>query len=337
MKRKREQSLDDTVPSKKSTIDLALETRIKICPLIKILTQYGLLSCIASYLVPRDLFALAATSKAALEAIFPRPESRKSLLKKTLCEGKGIAIRVSHHQKSPFFYTFDCKESVQCGTQADGIEVRPCSRCNTNTCDECRIHCVYQSIHLPAEEPDELDAFSGFALLHSHEMGILSEAHLNLEAAPWTEFRNHDQGYLDLPLTSSVFAAPVNIEELINVDLGSRPLTITYSSGTPHPSPVIKAFWEITEQRKRSLCEKCFDQQSLKGRCSRSRCRCTLKGRFLNRWLCLGCFQEEEKQLKSSTLGIGGFNPTKCGCGTELNENTTKTVCLWCCGTTTNQ
>lgn len=337
MKRKRVGVSSDGLPPKRAAKISKEGSPAKVCPLIKVLAQYGLLSCLTSYLVPRDLYALARTSKAAFRAIFPRPESRISLLKKTLCEGKGVAIRARHHKKSPFFYTFGCIESVKCGTEDKHIEVQPCVRCNTNTCDECRIHCVYQSIRQPVDEPDELDAFSGFVLLNGLEMGILSDAHLDYESSPWPTLGNHhDQGFLDIPLTSSVFAAPVEITELINTDLGSRPLTTTYSSGTPHPSPVIKAFWEITEQRKRSICLSCFEEKQHQGQVSRETCHCTLQGRFLDRWLCLGCFQQEEEEVKSSTLGVCGMTPTTCTCGTAFSESTIQTICLWCYGAASN-
>lgn len=337
MKRKRVGIFTSGPLSKRAAKKSKEERPINICPLIKVLGQYGLLSCITSYLVPRDLYALATTSKAAFRAIFPRPESRKSLLKKTLCEGKGVAIRASHHKKSPFFETFGCIESVKCGTEDENIEVQPCARCNTNTCDECRTHCVYQSIRQPVDEPDELESFSGFVLLNNLEMGILSDAHLDVESPRWSTLQNyHDQGFLDIPLTSNVFAAPVEIGELINADLGFRPLTTIYSSGTPHPSPVIKAFWEITERRKRSICSRCFEAKIRKGQLSGQSCHCTLQGRFLDRWLCLGCFQQEEEEVKSSTLGISGTTPTQCPCGTTLDESTTRTICLWCNGAAHN-
>jgi hypothetical protein len=173
------------------------------CPLLKVLGQYGLLDVIASNILPQDLFALAATSKSAYKAIFCTKVSRKNLLGKMRCAGRGIAIRNSHHKKSIWFSEYHCTEDVKCGTQNPSlnIESRPCQSCGIVTCNECRIHCVYGSILQHADDEDDLPGLSGFALLSSHEMGISTPTHMGLASpsiVPKTPY--HDQGYLDLPL-----------------------------------------------------------------------------------------------------------------------------------------
>lgn len=63
------------------------------CRLLKVLGQYGLLASIAGNLFPKDLYALATTSKSAYKAVFPCKESRTTLFAKMACAGRGVASR----------------------------------------------------------------------------------------------------------------------------------------------------------------------------------------------------------------------------------------------------
>ncbi|KAF2261349.1 hypothetical protein CC78DRAFT_583785 [Lojkania enalia] len=297
------------------------------CRLTQILGQYGILQSIASHLFPKDLCSLAVSSKATYKAIFPRNESRISLLKLLKCDGRGIRIRGASHRKSHYFYDYECQEHALCGTEQvnRNVETQPCISCGVNTCDECRIHCVYRSIYQPPDEPDELPNFSGFALLSEPEMGILSPEHLGVKnAESWglnpecQQTSHHDQGILDIPLESNVYAAPISIDEIIDTNLGAGPLKFSFSSDSPHPSPVTKAFWEITEKRKRMLCQRCFDKRRTIGHCC-----CSLRERYLNRWLCLKCYQKEEKIIAK----LREPDPEECICGIPIVSHS---ICLWC-------
>lgn len=312
------------------------------CRLLQALQQYGLLSGITSYLFPKDLFALAATSKAAHRMIFSSKDSRSTLLKKMACDGKGVRLRNSLHKKSKYFTQFDCTSYVQCGTHDLNREVesRPCTSCKRTTCDECRVHCVYQSHYQPPDEPDELPNFSGFALLSSQEMGIISPLHLGRnDTASWVDASatrskpHHDQGFLDLPLEAGVYAAPESVAEILDFNLGSGPLQFSRSSDSPHPSPVLQPFWDVTEQRKRSFCGRCFlrECESISNGYPKE-CQCTLRARFLDRWLCLCCYRREISADKKFSRGAKLLSPAACSCGRSFQSEAARIVCLWCRG-----
>ncbi|KAF2010135.1 hypothetical protein BU24DRAFT_71491 [Aaosphaeria arxii CBS 175.79] len=342
MKRKRCQSPAESLPSKKVAQEIDAGSPGKICQLICILQQYGLLVGITKHLFPKDLHALAATSKATYNAIFPRNTSRCSLLKKMPCDGRGVAIRNDLHKRSQF--SQGAVESNQCGTVAKNrkVESRPCVKCKVTTCDECRIHCVYQSIRHPADEPDEFDNYSGFVLLDETEMGVLSHSHMFANddlpngAARWGELPHHDQGFLDIPLDSPTFVSPVEIEELISMDLGMRPIAAEVSSGIAHPSSILRAFWDITEKRKRPCCKTCLSNFVRRGDKTHTVCDCTLKSQFLDRWLCLRCYQLEQKTVEESTEGVADELSGLCNCGETLDDETERVICLWCYGEVTN-
>ncbi|KAF2029616.1 hypothetical protein EK21DRAFT_100998 [Setomelanomma holmii] len=279
--------------------------------------------------------------------------SLENLLGRLSCSGKGILIRNACHKKSTFFLEYDCTEYVQCGTNTTQrqVETRPCVSCKVATCNECRIHCVYQSIYEKSsdpEDPAELPNFSGFVLLEPLEQPILSPHHLSdlVAACPrWQDpgagydGPHHDQGHLDVPLQLSVDAPPECIDDVLERDLSQRLLmSISADSRYGSPSPVLSSICRVTEARLLFLCNACFGQGTPKGPMAtwpqfitRSRiaeCHCTLKKRFLDRWLCLRCYLHEDSAITVFT----SFMPTRdtglCLCGGVACH----TVCLWCWG-----
>lgn len=328
--------------------------------LICILEQYGLLESIAANLLPEDLLSLALASKAAYDTVFPRPSSLHNLLGKLKCSGRGTQIRKKRHRKSMFFYAYDCTEYVECGTKAKGRHVtsQPCVKCKLATCDECRIHCVYQSIYETPSDSDELPNFSGFVLLDSPEVSILSPYHLAYENHSTPCWLNpstnqispyHDQGFLDVPLEDASSAGPVSIDDILNLNLGEHALqNLSVSSSHGFPSPVLKSLCLTTEARKVMLCKVCFYLKAIKGpdilqpglklswlehdkfsaTSKINTCKCTLRERFLSRWTCLPCFEKEEEEIrryKACTL----TGPTgTCFCGLDASQ----VLCIWCWG-----
>jgi hypothetical protein len=411
MKRKRPPLTEDATSRKKSTYDATEEVARQPCRLVRLLSQYGLLDSIAKHIFPKDLYALAATSKAAYKVIFLRKESRSSLLKKMECDGSGIRIRQQYHQKSSYFYQYHCSETTVCANSdmsqkvqynvtptssppgaaqhnqqlstktaatakdatstallqvsiepdgvswspalsscnigskpnsqriwLDAVESQPCVSCSKTTCNECRIHCVYQSIIQPLEDPDDPDEqpnLSGFAMLHPHEMGILGPKHFansdminDLGQIPWAA-PFHDQGILDMPLSDSISAAPEVIKHIITTNLGQHSLDEIQASGPNRPSSVIRPFWEVSERRKRYVCGDCCSAITTK------QCNCTLEKRFLDRWLCLNCYIKEcEEDAKASNNRDGP--PKRCHCGQRLDKATARVLCLWCSGNAEN-
>lgn len=334
MKRKRSPELA-IVQNRKKKPQHSPDEETTPCPLIRILQQYGLLASVASGLSPEDLLALALSSKAIYHAILPRPCSLENLLGKLSCPGKGIQIRQKHHKKSTFFYAFNCKEYVQCGTTSGRIESRPCINCKVTTCNECRVHCVYQSNYMETDDPDELPNFSGYTLLSPHEIPIQSPHHLTLElqfpGPPWQDPSAgkggpyHDQGFIDVPFDDDRFGPPEFVEDILDLDLGQESLAVSVSSNVPDPSPVLQAFHKVTEQRKRRFCDTCLPTILQRSDGFHAKiCQCTLRGRLLDRWLCLRCYEMEEAAISKSY----SKHIDHCGCGQE----STHVVCLWCRG-----
>ncbi|KAF5845197.1 hypothetical protein GGP41_001265 [Bipolaris sorokiniana] len=199
------------------------------CPLLVALREYGLLENVLSCLCPDDLLALLLCSKSIYQTLVPQPGSLENLLGKLRCSGKGVRIRRERHVKSSFFYAYECSEYVECGA-IDGVaESRPCTNCKVTTCNECRIHCVYQSIFEKPCEDDELPNYSGFILLSPSEIPILSPHHLkdNLTTPQWqapspaTSAPYHDQGFIDVPLEEESFGPPECVDDFLNLNLGT--------------------------------------------------------------------------------------------------------------------
>ncbi|KAF1950115.1 hypothetical protein CC80DRAFT_364123, partial [Byssothecium circinans] len=299
MKRKASQELVCAHAQKQKVNKDDPDTNNKSCRLIRVLAQYGLLVVIASNLYPQDLYALAATSKSTYKAIFSSKESRTNLLSKMQCAGLGVAIRNALHKKSVYFDQYNCTEFIQCGARdtTGSIESRPCSSCARMTCNECRIHCVYGSIEQQPDEPDDLSEFSGFALLSAPEMRVLTPAHMPTDKvdsvigdpgsnAIMPTMPYHDQGFLDTPLESNRAAKIQSVDSILDFDLGLGQLSLSTTSAEPHPSPVTQAFWDVSEGRKRWTCLHCTVRSPP--------CHCTLRKQFLDRWLCLPCYQDEQ-------------------------------------------
>lgn len=335
-------------------------------PLAVVMRQYGLLETIVSNLRANDLFALALSSKALYKTIITTSSSLENLLGRVKCSGRGVDIRNKCHMKSAFFYSYNCTEHVHCGsdTSHQQIESRPCVSCKITTCNECRIHCVYQSIYEAPGDPDdaaELPNFSGFVLLQSAEQPILSPHHLvseNPSATPrWgnpAEGQNrpyHDQGYLDVPLEMGASAPPECIEDLLDLDLGCHSLiSMSGDSRYAAPSPVLSSLYQVTEERKIEVCDSCTGHGATREVLVRqssgatrlptnkisgqtvakptNTCHCTLRERILDRWLCLKCYLAEESAIKAQARKQKSDSEGFCRCG-ELARHV---LCLWCLG-----
>jgi hypothetical protein len=319
---------------KKTCQDVSLQT----CPLAVIFREYGLLETILMGLGPDDLLALLLSSKRIHQTLIPRPGSLENLLGKLRCSGRGVKIRNQRHKKSTFFYAYECTEYVRCGETNLGqsVKTKPCVRCKVTTCDECRIHCVYQSnFEKPCDE-DELPNFSGYILLSAPEVPILSPHHLVLdEATPkWQDPSAgraepyHDQGSIDVPFEDDAFGPPEDVDALLDLDLGLGRYALAGSahSNVVNPSPVLRALYQVSEQRKRNFCDTCLPLEFAKKSkdCGSTVCQCTLRSHFLDRWLCLRCYETEEDFIAKAYPD----HLQQCGCEQHAGD----TICMWCCG-----
>jgi hypothetical protein len=358
MKRKLSEGPDPAAPAhSKKVAGNVTRACTQPCHLLQLLTQYGVLVTITSYLFPRDLYALAATSKTAYRSIFTCRESHGNLLAKMACDGRGVALRWKHHNDSGYRSDPSILRSIQCPaikedvqnqpfarhfrSEMDGqVPARPCTACKHMTCDECRIHCVFQTTWQAAETYEEVPTMTGFALLSSQEMGILTPFALGVDdratrlqqeivglSVPY-----HDEGYLEAPLTSDIYANPESIDEIIDFALGRASLRLSDESTAPHPSSVIRPFWEVTEERKWSICPNCVEEWR-KG-AEDIHCRCTLREHFVSRWLCLPCYKQEveaTRQLAIPSAPKKGSSACN-NCGDRFDTQSLRTMCTWCLG-----
>lgn len=335
-------------------------------PLAIIARQYQLLESIIGHLQADDLLALALTSKALNKSIFASSTSLQNLLGRLKCSGRGIQIRNECHKKSTFFYSYNCTEYVKCGsdTPLPKFEIKPCITCKVATCNECRIHCTYQSIYEAPSDPDdeeELPNFSGFVLLQPLEQPILSPHHLISEtssaAARWRDPSEghmtpyHDQGYLDVPLETAASAPSECIEDILDLDLGSQSLvSMSGDSRYAAPSPVLSSLCQVTEARKVDICTSCAEDDMSCDICATKpnttralaanevleeprltpavTCHCTLRSHILDRWLCLRCYSSEETAVAERAHAMNSDKEGICHCG-KLAKHV---LCLWCQG-----
>ncbi|KAI4952142.1 hypothetical protein J4E91_003604 [Alternaria rosae] len=223
---------------KKTRMDSTVASRER-CPLMEVFHEYGLLEMIISSLYPDDLMALLLCSKTVHKTILPQSSSLENLLGKLKCSGRGVQIRNKRHKKSTFFDAYDCTEYIKCGAKESDTECRPCSRCKVSTCDECRIHCVYQSIYETPCDEDELPNFSGFVLLSPFEIPILSPHHMSSDdsAPEWessahgSSAPHHDQGFIDVPFEEDSFGLPECVEELLDKGNDGSATTASQKTG----------------------------------------------------------------------------------------------------------
>ncbi|KAF1833011.1 hypothetical protein BDW02DRAFT_570512 [Decorospora gaudefroyi] len=331
---KRKRSPDGLVETRKKIHEECLVEPPQQCPLIEVFRQYGLLETIVSNLCPDDLKALLSCSKSMHQTLVPRPGSLENLLRKLTCSGRGVRIRNKRHKKSRWYDV----EYIPCSTVNPQTEVHACVNCKVSTCDECRIHCVYQSMFEHPNQEDELPYVSGFVLLSAPEIPILSLHQIapDYDVAEWLDPSDpstgqigpyHDQGFIDVPYESVSFGPPECVKDILDLDLGQYTLAGSAHSHVADPSPTLEALHHVTEQRKRIFCDACLPPQlaDRQGSSQTTLCRCTLRGRFLGRWLCLRCYETEEASML--TAYCDHFK--QCGCGEQVGN----TVCLWCFGT----
>jgi hypothetical protein len=360
MKRKRpeEPVVQPTIKRKAATSTSSIARSNRLCDMLR---EYAMLEAVISNLCADDLLALALTSKALHEAIMPRSVSLENLLGRLKCSGKGIVIRNRCHQKSKWFYDCECTEWAMCGSDNPSrtVKMKPCITCKVATCNECRVHCVYQSIFQAPDDPDDLPNFSGFVLLEPYEHGILSPHHLTLDdpSPRWQDPTKalvapyHDQGYLDAPLLYDAPAPAECIEEVLDFDLGQQRLSsISQDSRYECPPPVLNSLCKVTESRKIVVCDDCLENRAPRGPAAMKNegnpmpplpwltqrfgsppiepCQCTLRTHFVDRWLCLRCYENEAKTIKACAKPFSWDIMGMCRCGKAACH----VLCLWCWG-----
>ncbi|ORY16914.1 hypothetical protein BCR34DRAFT_74153 [Clohesyomyces aquaticus] len=317
-------------------------SKLELC-----ITQYDILQRIARFSQAFDLFNLAQTSTTAKCSILGSMEGWKILESKCKCDGFGVYYR-NYLQDSADIGPFEHLDKLVCGSDDESIESRPCGKCKLKCCDTCRIHAVY-STRFGFDDGEHRYSIQGGYFFTSAMASRFEPADLDRSAKVWTHTPQikHDEGIIHLyyPVSRPGFplyradTGPVRVEDSINVDHGS-----TRAQGG-HLDLVAKG-------RERWTCKKCAvedgpgakeisssdvaRQALVEWREERiPTCDCTLKKRFLDRWLCLRCYigENEEDKADESHGRLFGYGRRTCKCGVDFkNPAKNLVLCAWCGG-----
>ncbi|KAF2029683.1 hypothetical protein EK21DRAFT_112726 [Setomelanomma holmii] len=148
---------------------------------------------------------------------------------------------------------------------------------------------------------------------------------------------HHDQGRLHVPFAIKVIADPEPLDRLLDLDLGSRHITPKGRTEPPFQGEnLVSVFIMFEGIRKKMICIPCF--RYYQKNYSHPKCSCTLRKRFLERWLCIVCFIDEqvanaELSQQDITEEDGDVIERLCGCGTPITlEAGYMEICNWCRG-----
>jgi hypothetical protein len=262
---------------------------------------------------------------------------KANLLTKTLCPGLGYAAREHFHCPCTS-KTF--QSTIGCTRFGHDIESRPCAECGINTCDECRIHVFYN----PRTEDPGLDQrrwWAGYFFLEPLATAVYPPKNTKDKAwhLPIKEMKSlHDQGRVHIPLAIPAVGDPEPIDRILDMNLGRRH-GITPLGRTEYPYSgfqIVSDLNLVINRRKELVCGSCYEQNQEQGQ---PQCSCTLRKRFLNRWVCIPCYfkEKEADQAMRSRTAVDDDSPHGhhhlCGCGAELADDyEPRVLCNWCKG-----
>lgn len=262
---------------------------------------------------------------------------KANLLSKTLCAGLGSYLRTLFHCACT---AKSFRLTIGCASDGFRTESRPCVECGINTCDECRIHVFYN--HLVEDAGyDQRRWWAGFFFLNTASISVLPPKHGDVSAwyRPIEEMEPlHDRGRFHIPLHIPAIGDPEPIERLLDINLGEQQIISPLGRTQPPYSgnEIVSFLNMIITLRKELVCLACFKERQKKGS---SRCSCTLRKRFLDRWLCVGCYVKEDHADKAMASHIvvqdddGGGHRHLCACGASFGAGPQpKILCNWCKG-----
>ena len=268
---------------------------------------------------------------------------KTNLLSKTLCPGLGYYVRTAMHCACAA-KTFH--SAAGCAANGFLVESRPCTECGVNTCNECRIHVFYN--HLTEDAGfDQRRWWAGFFFLNPVVVAAFPPK--DEDSRAWYRpIENmvplHDQGRVHIPLCIPALGDAEPMDRLLDMDLGSNQIiTPRGRSQDPYSGREIVSFLNATIMaRKELVCSSCFKERQKK---NPAPCSCTLRKRFLNRWLCVGCYTEEEEADKALECHIAVDDDVGhhhhhhlCDCGATIGSGSRpKLMCNWCKGEITGR
>ncbi|KAF1846425.1 uncharacterized protein K460DRAFT_286338 [Cucurbitaria berberidis CBS 394.84] len=149
----------------------------------------------------------------------------------------------------------------------------------------------------------------------------------------------HDRGQFHTPLNITAIADPEPIDRVLDINLGCHIITPRGRTTFPFSGQrTVTVLNFIANSRKQPVCQHCFEEHQKQ---QLPPCSCTLRSRFLDRWLCLPCYEKE----KTSDMEISNrveledhgdhshIISRTCGCGAKLSLGTDlEVMCNWCKG-----
>lgn len=150
---------------------------------------------------------------------------------------------------------------------------------------------------------------------------------------------HHDKGWIGTPFSFCEPDEYLSVDEALHRDLGQTGPPggdILTNDDAWENWTMTRPFLRVLKPRTLLSCLTCLEKKFRP-----DICRCTLKSRFLDRWLCLECYEMEQAHLESDVAeypyvpdeknsGLPQF--TKMCCQEELSVTELTYVCLWCSG-----
>jgi len=280
---------------------------------------------------------LTATCQALHTQIRMDDSSAKAnLLTKTLCPGLGLAARMVDHCPCK---TRGWHKSLGCGGDGYDAESRPCLKCGINTCDECRIHVIYQ-VYMQDPGLDNRRWWAGYLL--TYFMPFALHPPIGDDGASWhlpvdLTKAHHDQGRFHVPLHIDAIADPEPIDRILDVNLGRHHITPAGRITAPFDGDQLVNFFNMAAESRRELvCVPCFEKHQTQGFAP---CSCTFRKRMLDRWVCIPCYAKEkaeEDALAQRRVFHGKTShilSRACRCGDKITpDDEYMAICNWCNG-----
>ncbi|CAN9392156.1 unnamed protein product [Alternaria alternata] len=191
-------------------------------PLAVALATYPVQEALVSFLTPDDLVVLTLISQAFHKHIrMDDANAKANILSKTLCPGMGYFARaISHCICSVKSF----EPIVDCAGLGFATESRPCAKCAVNTCDECRIHVLYNFL---TEDSgfDQRRWWAGFCFLQPEAIAVYPPKNSEEDAwhLPIKDMKPlHDQGRIHIPLNIIAIGDPEPLQRILDLDLGTH-------------------------------------------------------------------------------------------------------------------
>jgi hypothetical protein len=295
-----------------------------------------MMQALVSHLRPDDLVTLTTTCQNINSQIrMHEAQVKSNLLTKTLCPGVGLEVRSACHCSCK---TRGWHSNSGCGGDGHDVDSNPCIACGINTCDECRIHVVYQ-VYMEDPGLDNRRWWAGHVL--TEPVPIALHPPKTPDGASWDlppdlMRSHHDQGRFHIPLFVCALADPEPLDRILDTNLGRCEIKPRGRTDLPFDGvKVVSTFNDIARSREELVCLSCTKDRDLEGPMP---CQCTLRKRFLDRWVCIPCHLDEQQRVSEQINTVprqethGWRLEIYCRCGIKIEPDKYTRRCTWCDG-----